>query len=401
MKIFFFLSSILITQLNATINISKLDLKSCLVENKTKQKHNLLISFSNVCHMCNDKTIQKKNLIISSNQSTLIKHGKTKISNIIPLSNAKLKFSYGEKVKPSFIIVEKKEFDFSLANFHQLMKQDPNYYAWKNNLKPVVVNKINLGFSSQALISLYENIYNKEKKRLKNSVSMQPKINKIIHQIWLGNEKPLIYKKFEKSWKKLHPTWKYICWTEKIIKKSFGTLINKKAYDQANNYAKKSDILRYELLYNYGGLYVDCDILCFESFDTLNKLFHFYAGMEANTVRVFIQNAFIASISKHPILFECIKIIDHYQRNHHKVTHLNCFFNTLITSGPICFTMATFNVLGKQNTHDIIFPAGYFFPWSRSNHQPSKLSPESYCNHVSLCPIKKNIKYQWEFQTID
>lgn len=40
-------------------------------------------------------------------------------------------------------------------------------------------------------------------------------------------------------------------------------------FDQAQTWAGKSDILRYELLYRFGGIYVDTDVECLRPFDEL------------------------------------------------------------------------------------------------------------------------------------
>jgi mannosyltransferase OCH1-like enzyme len=48
-------------------------------------------------------------------------------------------------------------------------------------------------------------------------------------------------------------------------------LVNQKYYDECNVLAMKADILRYELLYFFGGIYVDCDFLSLKSIDNLIK----------------------------------------------------------------------------------------------------------------------------------
>src|SRR5690606_29316863 len=38
---------------------------------------------------------------------------------------------------------------------------------------------------------------------------------------------------------------------------------------ETKNFAQKADIMRYEILYKYGGVYVDTDFQCFRSIDVL------------------------------------------------------------------------------------------------------------------------------------
>jgi inositol phosphorylceramide mannosyltransferase catalytic subunit len=86
-------------------------------------------------------------------------------------------------------------------------------------------------------------------------------IPKIIHQIWLGpNKKPDIWMD---SWKinycQKYPDWEYKLWTEKEILEL--NLRNKIHYDNETFYNAKSDIARYEILYQYGGVFIDADSL--------------------------------------------------------------------------------------------------------------------------------------------
>ena len=80
-------------------------------------------------------------------------------------------------------------------------------------------------------------------------------IPKIIHQIWLGdqNKRPI---ELMKTWKELNPTWEYKVWTEKEM----FPLINQMQFNQYGaTYNGKANILRYEILYNYGGFFIDAD----------------------------------------------------------------------------------------------------------------------------------------------
>ena len=87
------------------------------------------------------------------------------------------------------------------------------------------------------------------------------KIPKIIHQIWIGPKKlPNKYKNWMKSWLRFNPEYKYILWQDKDIEKL--QMINQKEYKKAKNPGIKSDIARYEILYLYGGIYIDTDFEC-------------------------------------------------------------------------------------------------------------------------------------------
>lgn len=86
-------------------------------------------------------------------------------------------------------------------------------------------------------------------------------IPKIIHQIWLGpNKKPDIWmKSWYDDYIQAYPDWTYKLWTEKEINKL--KLVNLKQYNYEPFYNGKSDIARYEILFRYGGVFIDADSL--------------------------------------------------------------------------------------------------------------------------------------------
>ena len=95
-------------------------------------------------------------------------------------------------------------------------------------------------------------------------------IPKIIHQIWIGHYPyPEQYKKYADNIRKLNPDWEYKLWTNteilslKLINKRFyKSLMGKAKKDlrrAAKLYRRATDVLRFDILYKYGGLYIDCD----------------------------------------------------------------------------------------------------------------------------------------------
>lgn len=99
-------------------------------------------------------------------------------------------------------------------------------------------------------------------------------IPKIIHYVWVGNNpKPKDIKKCMKTWKKHLKDYKIIEWNESNFDISSHTFV-KKAYE-AKKWAYVSDYIRMYAIYNYGGIYLDTDVLVLENFDKFlnNKVF--------------------------------------------------------------------------------------------------------------------------------
>lgn len=82
-------------------------------------------------------------------------------------------------------------------------------------------------------------------------------IPKIIHQIWLGDQairpEPLMH-----TWRDKNPSWEHKVWTEE----NMPVLRNQAQFDAVDELAGKADILRYELLFDEGGFFVDADSEC-------------------------------------------------------------------------------------------------------------------------------------------
>lgn len=96
-------------------------------------------------------------------------------------------------------------------------------------------------------------------------------IPKIIHQIWEGRTEYLgdAYKLLGETWKEHHPDWKYEFWDESrivdFIYDYYPEMIDIYFGYQYN--VQRWHVIRYLILYKIGGLYVDFDYECLESFD--------------------------------------------------------------------------------------------------------------------------------------
>jgi mannosyltransferase OCH1-like enzyme len=177
------------------------------------------------------------------------------------------------------------------------------------------------------------------------------KIPKIIHQIWLGSPVPDVYKTLMQTWVDMHPGWEYRLWTDENVGNI--SLFNKKFYDEAQNYGMKSDILRWEILYQYGGLYVDVDYQCLQPFDALHYLYDFYTGIQPlDTLMVQLGAALVGTCPQHPILKHCIETIgDHWKLK-----------GAPQKTGPIHFTRSFYAQAGQHGTIDIALPPVYVYP---------------------------------------
>ena len=108
-------------------------------------------------------------------------------------------------------------------------------------------------------------------------------IPKIMHQIWIG-PRPMP-SKFMDTWKDKHPDYEYIRWTEEELSRrriNFECLTPIQRMSEING---KADIIRWELLYQFGGIFIDADSICIEPFDESFLTKPAFAGFENETAR--------------------------------------------------------------------------------------------------------------------
>lgn len=102
-----------------------------------------------------------------------------------------------------------------------------------------------------------------------------------IHYIWFGrNPKSELIERCIASWKNYLPEWKYVEWTEENYD------INKSAYIkeayELKKFAFASDYARFDILYRYGGIYLDTDVEMLKPIPTNYLQFPGFVGIESN-----------------------------------------------------------------------------------------------------------------------
>lgn len=134
-------------------------------------------------------------------------------------------------------------------------------------------------------------------------------IPKIIHVTWFGDDPfpPLVIRCMA-SWKKYLPDYEILVWT----KDNYDLTVNawvKEAYS-AKKYAFVSDFARFDLLYRYGGIYLDTDI---EILKNLDPLLHHKAFAGFMSIPNIIEAEVIGSEKNHPFFK---KARDYYSNRH-------------------------------------------------------------------------------------
>ena len=93
-------------------------------------------------------------------------------------------------------------------------------------------------------------------------------IPRIFHRIYLDEPIPEEFEVYWERFRDLHPGWNFRTWDKS---RELEWLVCREEFEQASTWAGKSDILRYELLYAIGGVYVDTDVEPLRPFDDLMR----------------------------------------------------------------------------------------------------------------------------------
>lgn len=290
----------------------------------------------------------------------------------------------------SFVHPNNMKFEHRNVSFAHSMSVNPKFdqrYA-KNNSQWQLAQRLYSNYS-----------------RMNNSKQGNEKIPLILHHIWLGSSLPNYAIHFRKSWIRKNPNWVFILWTDfpskrhgNIILHSFDelfeylkqpnkeqfiimdmntvTLKNQYIYNKkTKNYGEMSDIARYEILYNFGGLYVDTDFECLKPFDHFHYCLDFYTGIGHGRHLNFC-NGLIGSAPGNIILKEAIQNLPRRPRYHSSMDY----------TGPNYFKECILDKIRYINGNAVLFPVTFFYPWPHQFRDQTHncrrwIKQESYAFH--------------------
>lgn len=189
-------------------------------------------------------------------------------------------------------------------------------------------------------------------------------IPKVFHRIWVGGgPMPDEFIYYGETWKKNHPDWEMKLWT----KDNMIPLKNQESYDKAEKLAQKADIARYEILYNFGGVYIDCDFECFKNIEPLlNNVSAFAAWEDSNVVCISILGCNAGNLFFKELVDGTAEAI---KRNN------NLPINYQV--GPMYFTE---KVKGRNDV--VIFGSELFYPYLYTEkYRKEEKFPNAYAAH--------------------
>lgn len=197
-------------------------------------------------------------------------------------------------------------------------------------------------------------------------------IPKIIHQCWIGpHKKP---KELMRTWRDTYKDWEYMEWDEDRIENF--KMVNRRLYQEyldgkTNQWNGAANVLRYEILYKYGGFWADADSRCIkkiENYFLKNDCFCTYVNERLAGKR--IGNAFIGACKNNGLMSLLISELS-------KLKTIKGGESWKIT-GPAFITGV---VKRKKYTKLRIYPSYYFM----AKHYTGREHPDLhhiYANHL-------------------
>lgn len=225
-------------------------------------------------------------------------------------------------------------------------------------------------------------------------------IPKIIHQTYKDDNIPAHWQSGQEKCQALNPDYKYILWTDVMIEEFITTNFNwflpvMKSYKYP---IQKADIIRYFVLYTYGGVYIDLDDVCERNLDPLLK----YPVFLRKTSPFGVSNDVMGAVPKHPFFLKVINSLAHYNKNWWAP-----YFTIMATTGPVFISIVwkqykrwekvkqlwdpTYQYLTSDRAVKVLQPWDYksFFSISKGSswHLDDADFIKSFLTHILSCVV--------------
>lgn len=222
----------------------------------------------------------------------------------------------------------------------------------------------------------------------KSSANFKNGIPHTMHQIWIGTRQPPcvwldtwrvdFMSRFQKDPTNPNaPPWNYVLWDNEKVRNMH--MLNRELFDAESAPQCQADILRLEVLYEYGGVYIDADIV-----STVRDLRPALADAADSGFMItyepdtkdkpysILGNSLIACTPKHPLilmLMSYIKSIYAFKRAHYGVEWV---------TGPLTYTKVLIHTGMPLNIPEQkdFYPAFHYVP-NPSTIDVTKL--DAYC----------------------
>lgn len=195
-------------------------------------------------------------------------------------------------------------------------------------------------------------------------------IPKQIHFIWIGDQSKMPDRCMD-TWMSMNRDYKFNIWDNNSVQRT-----NWKNYRQLHDmlikkdYAGAADVMRYEILYEHGGIYIDADSVCLKPLEDWLLNCNAFAAYEQELMRNnLIANGFIGSVPGSEAMKMCIE----------EVATKDCTENKMawLITGPVLLT----DVFFKRQADLTVYPSHFFMPKHHTGYE-SKVTGHRFAQHI-------------------
>jgi len=178
------------------------------------------------------------------------------------------------------------------------------------------------------------------------------------HRIWFGGTAiPDAYEAYWNAWQRQFPSCEFRTWTDQDME---GLELSRPALERLSSSVCKADLARYEILYKFGGIYLDCDIMPYQHFCPEDFVAQLTVCNETESPE-YCSIGFIGAPKGHALFLE---LIDHISNSHIDEMRPN------ISTGPWLFGRHLENYPHRRLPPAAFYPYLYDEPqsstWARS-----------------------------------
>jgi len=184
---------------------------------------------------------------------------------------------------------------------------------------------------------------------------------KIIHQTWKTNDIPEHWKISQMKWKELHPDYTYMFWTDNDIRNYIQTNYPQylEIHDNYKHNIQRADMIRYFILYDFGGIYCDLDLYPIENIE--KHLINYNSDIlvcKSGNIDI-ITNSFMISKKNAPIWLK----VQEKLKDKKPFFAIGKHFTVMYTTGSIMLS----NMLKKNKEYFSLLPSEKFMAYSSND----------------------------------
>jgi mannosyltransferase OCH1-like enzyme len=179
-------------------------------------------------------------------------------------------------------------------------------------------------------------------------------IPRLLHLVWVGKaSQPDYLAKHILKWRELMPHWTIRLWTNEDLTDSEVDIDVLSRIHEADKGTQKADILKYYIVWKYGGIYVDADVEPTRSLEPLIFMSDLVICHDNEITWEYISVGFFGASLNHPVLKKAVEMCMNTQLNTSE-PHM--------TTGPRAFGIAVANIPPSTKKYTLLEIDAFYWP---------------------------------------